>query len=108
MRLKIIVLLLVAIGVALVILNPGETVHKKALYQHMAGEAGMDGVLGDVAGDVLKGLDIVPLKYNNYFVYSTMTLQGDTVSVGFLNYARPVSWEGLKEKAHLLKLPGDY
>lgn len=53
------------------------------------GGAGAEGLLGEIAGDVLGNLDVLPLKYNNYFLFSTMTFRDDVVSVGLLTKVWP-------------------
>ncbi|NQT12760.1 MAG: hypothetical protein HQ582_08425 [Planctomycetes bacterium] len=38
--------------------------------------------LGKIAAGVLGDVDVLPMQYNNYFLFSTTTMNGDTVSVG--------------------------
>lgn len=38
-------------------------------------------VLGKIAVDLLGDKEVLPLKYNNYFLFSTTTLNGKTTSV---------------------------
>jgi hypothetical protein len=85
-------LLIVVACMALGVTNPGEGPHKQAVYSKMPKEAGMEGFLGRVAGDLLGNLDVVPLKYNNYILFSTMTFRGDIVSVGLLSNVWTTDW----------------
>ena len=75
---------LIVIAALLALTNPGLDSHKNVIYESAAAEATDSPMLGRLAADVLEGFDVVPLTYHNYVVLSTMTLDGDTVSVGML------------------------
>jgi len=100
-------LLVIITCIALAITNPGEETHKKVVYGKASNEAGMKGLLGEVAGDVLVNLDLVPLEYNNYFLFSTTTFRDETVSIGFLNNVRATDWNGLAEEVQPFKTSGE-
>ena len=88
-------LLLVIIAcIALAITNPGEETHRKAVYNQVSSKAGMEGFAGKAAGALLSDLGVVPLKYNNYIMFSTMTFGEDTLSVGLLTKVWPTNWDG--------------
>ncbi len=76
---------IISLVIALGVTNPGQEVHKRAIYTAMASGAGDSSMLGSLAGTVLNDLDLVPYQYNNYIVCSTMTLREDLVSVGAFN-----------------------
>jgi hypothetical protein len=65
--------------------NPSFDTHRQAIYKSAAAEATNSELLGKIAADVLGGVDVLPLSYNNYFLFSTTTLKGDTASVGLLS-----------------------
>jgi len=77
-------LLIVVACIALAVTNPGEEAHKEVVYQAMSRHIGAEGFLGDLAGDALGSLDVVPLTYHNYLLFSTVTYRQDTLSVGAL------------------------
>ena len=77
-------LLIIVAGIAMVATNPGADDHKSLVYAQMPREMGVDGLLGEVAGEMLDDLDVMPLEYNNYYVFSTMTFRDDIVSVGMV------------------------
>jgi len=87
-------LLLVVIAcIALAVTNPGEKAHKKVVYDKVANKVGMEGFLGEIAGKALGDLDVVPLTYNNYLLFSTMAFRDDTVSIGCLTRVWETNWE---------------
>ena len=47
-----------------------------------ATQAANSETLGKIAVDLLGKTDVLPLTYNNYFVYSTTMLNGEVKSVG--------------------------
>ena len=74
--------------------NPGEEAHKTVIYDMVSNKAGAEGLVGKAAGSVLSDLDVVPFKYKNYILFSTVTFGGDAVSVGFLTKVWPTNWDG--------------
>ena len=70
---------------ALLVTNPNADVHKKLVYASMAAEATKSSLLNKIAVDVLDDMNVVPLQYNNYYLFSTTTLRGDRTSVGVLS-----------------------
>ncbi len=77
-------LLIVVAGIALAATNPGADDHKLVVYRRLPNHLGTEGILADLAGEVLGRFDLLPMKYNNYFFFSTTTFRGDVVSVGGL------------------------
>ena len=61
--------------------NPSHETHKQTVYKSMAAEA-TAAALGKIAVDLLGDVDVVPLQYHNYFLFSTTTLHGETKSLG--------------------------
>jgi len=76
------VIILVAVSA---ITNPGQDAHRKAVYTSVATEKTKSDVLGKIAVDLLGNREVVPLTYNNYFVFSTTTVNGKTSSVGLFS-----------------------
>jgi hypothetical protein len=76
---------LVVVAIVLLVTNPSHEAHKQTVYTSMATEATNSEMLGKIAVDVLGKTDVVPLQYNNYFVFSTTTLNGETRSIGILS-----------------------
>ena len=101
---RILSVLIVVACIVLAITNPGEEAHKKAVYDKVPGEVGVPGFLGEVAGNVLENLDVVPLKYNNYFLFSTVTFREEIVSVGLLQHVHATDWSDSEEKTKLLEV----
>ena len=64
------------------ITNPGQDAHRKVVYTSVATEKTKSDVLGKIAADLLGNREVVPLTYNNYFLFSTTTLNGKLTSVG--------------------------
>ena len=95
-------LLAIAACVTLAIMNPGAEAHKEAVYDRLAQQAGVKGLLREMAGDLLGNVDVVPLKYHNYFLYSTMTFRDETVSIGYLNNVRATEWDRSADELPLL------
>jgi len=91
-------LLLVAVAIGAASTNPGEEDHKKVVCDKMSAGAGMEGLMGKVAGSLIGDLDLVPIKYHNYGVFSTTTVRDKTTSVGFLRIVRATDWDNLGEK----------
>ena len=73
---------MVQVGAVLFFTNPGHEAHKQVVYTATATQAANSETLGKIAVDLLGKTDVLPLTYNNYFVYSTTTLNGEVKSVG--------------------------
>jgi hypothetical protein len=76
---------LIIIAAMLAFTNPNFEAHKNAVLASAAAEATNSETVGKIAGDVLGKLDVAPLTYHNYYVFSTTTFNGDTASVGLLS-----------------------
>jgi hypothetical protein len=81
---RITLLLVIVVAAVLLVTNPGQDAHKQVVYAALAGQATQSELLEKVAADVLEKVDVVPLTYHNYYVYSTTTLNGEVKSVGAL------------------------
>lgn len=77
--------------VVLAVTNPSHETHKQTVYKSMAAEATSSPTLGKIAIDLLGDVDVVPLQYNNYFLFSTTTLHGETKSLGV--FSRVWDWK---------------
>jgi len=71
--------------------NPGHDAHKQVVYANAAAQATQSEVLGKIAVDLLGNTEVVPLTYNNYYVCSTTTLNGEVKSVGA--FSRVWKWK---------------
>jgi len=77
--------LLVIVCIAMAVTNPNAEAHQKVFYANLPKEMGLKGIWQKLAGGALQDLDVVPLKYHNYFFFSTMALNDETVSYGLFN-----------------------
>jgi hypothetical protein len=75
-------LLVIVACAVLFVTNPNQDSHRKAVYESIAASKTQSEFLGRIAADFLGDVDVLPLKYNNYYLFSTTTMNGDTVSVG--------------------------
>ena len=80
-------------SITLAFTNPGKEAHEKVVCDKMPNHAGIDGLMGRIAGRVLGELNVVPLEYHNYILFSTTTLDDKTVSIGFLQSVQATDWE---------------
>jgi hypothetical protein len=95
---RVALLLIVIACIVLAVTNPRQDTHKTLVYQRLSNQAGVTGLLGEVTGGVMENLDLVPLKYHNYVLFSTMTFREDTVSVGLLTKAWTTDWSGVEQR----------
>lgn len=65
--------------------NPGQDARQKAVYTSVATEKTKSDALGKIAVDLLGDREVLPLTYNNYFLFSTTTMNGKTASVGMFS-----------------------
>jgi len=72
-------------AIVLAVTNPGLDAHKSVVYQGVAAKATDSKLLGKIAADVLAEVDIMPLQYNNYFLFSTTAMDGRRKSIGVLS-----------------------
>jgi hypothetical protein len=82
---RIAMLLVIVAAAVLLVTNPGQEAHKQVVFAALAGQATQSEFLGKVAVDLLEKVDVVPLSYNNYYVCSTTTINGELKSVGALS-----------------------
>lgn len=75
-------LIVIVAGAVLFFTNPNQDAHKQAVYTAAATQATQSEVLGKIAVDLLGNTGVVALTYNNYYVCSTTTLNGETKSIG--------------------------
>jgi uncharacterized protein YegL len=71
---------------ALALTNPNLEAHKSVVYASVAQQAIKNKLLGKIAADVLDSVDAFPLKYNNYFLFSTTTLHNESASFGLFSH----------------------
>ena len=74
------------LGTSLAVTNPSQDLHRKAVYESVVAANTKHEVLGKIAAGVRAEKDSVLLQYNNYWIFSTTTLGGNTVSVGALSH----------------------
>jgi len=91
---RLALLLILVACIALAVTNPGAEDHKQAIYQALSRRMGAEGFWGATAGSALGSLDVLPLTYHNYLLFSTVTYGQDTVSVGLLTKVWPLEREG--------------
>jgi hypothetical protein len=73
---------LIVLLAVMAITNPGQEAHKKVVYESIAASKTDSEVLGKIAADLLGNADVLPMTYNNYYLLSTTTVQGQMASVG--------------------------
>jgi hypothetical protein len=78
--------LVLIILVMLAVTNPAAETHKKAIYGAVSANAAEEGIWKQLAVQVVGDLDLVRFQYHNYLLFSTVTLDGDTVSWGVLSH----------------------
>ena len=103
---KITSFLIIVACIALAVTNPGEEAHKHAVYNKLSSEVGVQGFLGEIAGGAMESLDPLPLKYNNYVLFSTMTFTDDLVSVGLFRYVQTTNWDASADDLRVSITPG--
>ena len=73
--------------VALAATNPSEQTHRAKIVQAVHQSAVRDGFWGAVmavTGGTDAAVDMIPLEYHNYLIFSTVSCKNDRVSIGFL------------------------
>ena len=90
------VLLAIVVGLVMVFTNPTYEAHQRV--GTTATPAARSGVLGRIAADLLEKDEAVSLKYNNYYVFSTTTLNGKLQSVGAFTRVWKCNRESIKAK----------
>ena len=76
---------LMVLCAVLALTNPNQDAHRKAVYESVAASKTRSEVLGKIAADVLGNIDALPLTYNNYYLFSTTVLNGQTASAGIFS-----------------------
>lgn len=82
---RLTVLGLIILLVVMAVTNPNQDAHKKIVYESIAASKTNSELLGKIAADVLGNADVLPMTYNNYYLFSSTTVQGQTASVGILS-----------------------
>lgn len=77
---------LVVVFAVLVFTNPSHDTHKRTVLTSTATETAGSKVLGKLATDLLGNVDVLPLQYNNYYLFSTTSLNGKTESIGIFSH----------------------
>ena len=103
---RVVSVLIVIACIVLAFTNPGEQVHKRAVYDKLPNELGMNGFLGAIAGSMMGDFDVMPLSYHNYLLFSTMTFEDDILSVGILGYVGTTDWDSKKSDKTAPNKPG--
>jgi hypothetical protein len=85
MKIRVGIAAIVVLAAVLGITNPSQNAHRTAVYTSVATEKTKSDVLGKIAVDLLGNREVLPLTYNNYFLFSTTTLNGKTASVGLFS-----------------------
>lgn len=72
-------------------LNPSEDSHRNEIKNYVNSQATQSGLLGGVSSSL--GLtdiavDALPLEYNNYYLFSTTTIDGERLSYGLLGFVK--------------------
>ena len=82
MKIRLGLAAIVILAAVLAITNPGQDAHRKVVYTSVAAEKTTSDVLDKIAVDLLGGREVLPVRYNNYILFSTTTLNGKTSSLG--------------------------
>lgn len=77
---------LIIIVALLALTNPSHETHKKVVYASAAAKVTKSELLSKIAVDVLESVDVIPLAYHNYFLFSTTTLDDERTSVGICSH----------------------
>lgn len=85
MKQLFIIIILIVVCAILAITNPGLDAHKKSVYTSVATDITKNKTLGKVAADLIGNRNVLPLTYNNYFLFSTTTLSDQRESFGILS-----------------------
>lgn len=80
------ILAVVVICAVLAVTNPNHQTHKDIVYASAAAKATQSELLIKIAADVLGAVDVIPLTYHNYFLFSTTTLNGERASIGLFSH----------------------
>ena len=80
------ILVLVVICAILALTNPSIETHKDVVYTSAAAKVTKSELLGKIAADVLGSVDVIPLSYHNYLLFSTTTLDDETASIGLFSH----------------------
>ena len=97
MRLANVMLVLIVLGMVLCLTNPTQAAHKEAIYRYaqeaaadqgelLAGSLGrfVAGLLTRVATENLDSWNLLGFRYDNYLLFSTVSIDGQLVSIGLL------------------------
>jgi hypothetical protein len=82
---RLCIVALIVICAVLAITNPSLDAHKKVVYTSVATDVTKSEALGKIAVDLLGDANVLPLTYNNYYLFSTTTLKDQTASIGTLS-----------------------
>jgi len=79
-------LALAALAGGLFFTNPSDEAQRRAIAEAAVTKAaGGSDLAGKIAGNWASALDVMPLKYKNYYLFSTVTLNDKTKSIGVMN-----------------------
>jgi len=91
-------LLIIALGIVAAVTNPGIDDHKRIVYRSLPGQIGAQGLMAEISGEMLGSLDLIPLTYHNYVLFSTTSFRENTMSVGLLTRVWPTDADMLPER----------
>ena len=80
---KTLIAVLVLAG-ALYLTNPGQHAHEHLVASSFTAQTLGSDFLGKLTGNWLEDKHVLPLKYENYYLFSKTTLNGKTMSFGVL------------------------
>lgn len=80
-----IIIVLIVVCAVFAITNPGLDAHKTIVYTSVATDITKNETLGKVAADLIGNRNVLPLTYNNYFLFSTTTLNDQRKSFGIFS-----------------------
>ena len=79
------IILLLVLAVVMAATNPNLEKHKAEIHRHARAEAAKEGFWATVRArlaEAADALDVVPLQYRNYVVFSATLHQGKVLSIG--------------------------
>jgi hypothetical protein len=66
--------------------NPSRDAHKKTMSETSTASQAKPGLFGGFATSVMADANALSMSYNNYYLFSTTTLNGRTASVGLFSH----------------------
>lgn len=85
------VVFLILIAIVLLITNPSEESHRNEIRRYartQASQAGLLGGIGSSLGLTDIAIDAIPLEYNNRYLFSTTSIDGERISYGIIGFVK--------------------